>query len=407
VPDKTTVSGFHLSADRKWLAASTGPVIDPLVFTGRLRTDTDITVWDVATGKARGTITADRLLALAPDGRTLAVTVEGRVELWDAVTNKRVKPAPFKFNAIDAAAFSPDGVWLVVSGLNEIAYWKWQDGDEHERLKLGRRVQSLAFSPDSKVLAEGPDSRKTIEVRDLATMKVTQSVDDGKRTLGVEALTFADGGRTLIAGNANLPPDKPEVRHRIHFWDVKTGKLTREIALNRGQPRALDVSPDGKSLAVVLIDGDETILAVWDLDKAPGGEPAPDDPREPDGEPVPLTPREAVEKHAGKEVRVVFQVSSVYSIFGGSVPRGQLPPFGFVPEPGKDDPVFSVLVSGELVLMLDRFGVSPLDPGKFFKGKTVEVVGKIERFDPAAGAPDGKPSYRLAVSDWKKFRVVR
>jgi WD40 repeat protein len=137
VPDKTTVSGFRLSADRKWLAAATGEEFDPTL-TGTPRRDTDITVWEVATGKARGTVTASSLLALAPDGRTLAVTVEGKVELWDVVTGKRLKPAPFAFNAIDAAAFSPDGAWLVVSGLNELACWKWQEGDKYERLKVGR-----------------------------------------------------------------------------------------------------------------------------------------------------------------------------------------------------------------------------------------------------------------------------
>jgi hypothetical protein len=35
------------------------------------------------------------------------------------------------------------------------------------------------------------------------------------------------------------------------------------------------------------------------------------------------------------------------------------------------------------------------------------VVGKVERLAQPESAPDGKPSYRLTVSDWKKFRVIR
>ena len=100
-------------------------------------------------------------------------------------------------------------------------------------------------------------------------------------------------------------------------------------------------------------------------------------------------------------------MASGHSVFGGTVPRGHLPPFGLVAETEKGDPRFSVLTSGELVLVLDRFGASQLDPGKFFKGKTVEVVGKVERLDPPEGAADTKPSYRLVVSDWRKFRVVQ
>jgi hypothetical protein len=43
--------------------------------------------------------------------------------------------------------------------------------------------------------------------------------------------------------------------HRIHSWDVKSGKLTRQINLKGGAPSSLAVSPDGKTLAALTADG--------------------------------------------------------------------------------------------------------------------------------------------------------
>jgi WD40 repeat protein len=57
------------------------------------------------------------------------------------------------------------------------------------------------------------------------------------------------------------------VPYRIHFWDVRSGKLTRQIDLKGAIPRSLDVSPDGKALAAATADG-EVSLRVFDLSPA-------------------------------------------------------------------------------------------------------------------------------------------
>ena len=54
------------------------------------------------------------------------------------------------------------------------------------------------------------------------------------------------------------------VPHRIHFWDVKSGKPALRLDLKGGAPSSLDVSPDGKSLAALTADGGVS-LRVCDL----------------------------------------------------------------------------------------------------------------------------------------------
>jgi RNA polymerase sigma factor (sigma-70 family) len=266
---------FCLSADRRWVAVVTGP--DPDNPSLPPRPQADIVVLDPTTWKACGAAGSGRLLALAADGRTVLVSRTGRIEVWDAVEEKKLRAAPFEFKRIDAAAFSPDGALAAVSGSNEIAYWKWRDGggDKYDRLAVGRKVDALVFSPDGKLVAEGPDKRMTVEVRDVATLKVAQSLADPAQPrvpLTVAGMTFTDAGKTVVFGNGVGLIETVPVPHRLHFWDVMSGKLTLQIDLKGGRPYSLDVSPDGKALAAVTADGGVS-LRVWTLGLAGG--PAP------------------------------------------------------------------------------------------------------------------------------------
>ncbi len=274
--DKQFVGDFRLSADRKWVAAvtiadTTGTFVIPQL---------DVTVWDTTTWKVRGTIAGRLLLDVAQDGRTVLVSTGrglgqgGRIEVWDVVEKKMLRAAPFEFKRIDAGAISPDGSLAAVSGLNEIAYWKWRDGDKHDRLKVGRKVDALVFSPNGKFVVEGPDSRMTVEVRDTATLKVAQALSDPAQPhvpFAVAGMAVADSGKTLAVGNGVGLIETIPVPHRIHFWDMTTGKLIRKIELKGGAPYSLDVSPDGKTLAVVTADGGVS-LRVFDLGRG-GGAP--------------------------------------------------------------------------------------------------------------------------------------
>jgi RNA polymerase sigma factor (sigma-70 family) len=261
--------GFCLSAERKWVALGTSP--DPDNPLPPPRQGWDIIVLDTTTWKVRGTIDSGGPIALAADGRTVLVWRNGRVEVWDAIDKKMLRAAPFKFKW-NAAALSPDGSLAVVSGMNEIAYWKWRDGagDKYDRIEVGRAVAALAFSPDGKLVAEGPDSRRTVEVRDVATLKVAHSLSDPAQPrvlLMASGMTFADAGKTLVFGNGVRLIEENPLRHRIHFWDVKSGNLTLQIDLKGGFPYSLDVSPDGKALAAVTAD-EGVSLRVFDLGQA-------------------------------------------------------------------------------------------------------------------------------------------
>ena len=121
-----------------------------------------------------------QLLDIAAGGKVVAVVREKQIELWDTATTKKLKAAPFQHTRIDAASFSPDGQLLALSDRNELVLWRWEE-NTHERIDLGRRVGSLTFSPDGKFLAEGPTPGENIQIRDVETRKVVQTLANGAK----------------------------------------------------------------------------------------------------------------------------------------------------------------------------------------------------------------------------------
>src|SRR5262249_14378501 len=147
-----------------------------------------------------------------------------------------------------------------------LVLWRWED-DKHERIDLGRRVGSLEFTPDGKLLAEGPTPGDTILVRDAQTRKVIQTLGNGtERSMNVPRMGFAQGGRVLIGCDNMAKAKDADGPHRITLWDTTTGTVAHQIELPAGQFAGIDVSPNGRYLAALVDGGDGASLNVWRLD---------------------------------------------------------------------------------------------------------------------------------------------
>jgi WD40 repeat protein len=187
--------------------------------------DTDIYVWEAATGRRlrearigpEDTITC---VALAPDGRTLFV----QPGLWDLATCR--PRLPLSRVTAFAAAFSADGRLLVTSGEDHhVHLWELASGQERAALP-GHKTGSwaVALSPDGRLLASGDGRDNAVRLRDLATGRELPALA-GHAADASGLLFSADGTRLFSASDdttvlawdmtGRLPPlDGPAPDHR-------------------------------------------------------------------------------------------------------------------------------------------------------------------------------------------------
>lgn len=273
------VSAMRLSQNRKFLVFRGETPIPQRSIPNRTGW---VQVWDVERG---GLFVGTHMrpddenvdVDVTNDGQTVAMASRSGVTLWNTATGTKTKTLPVDLDDFppglkvfnpEFLRFSPDNKWLVAFSLNTGIYWQWQTDQKPRVISLGRRLQTFAFSPDSRFLAEGPDSRTNIQLRDVSSTDVLRTFfDEVDSPMITSGLTFTPDGKTLVASNSISLIESIKVPHRLHFWDVQTGTIKRQMATGQFVPGQLDISPDGKWLAVQLGDNKTTVLAVWPVEE--------------------------------------------------------------------------------------------------------------------------------------------
>ncbi len=202
--------------------------------------------------------------AISPDGKTLAT---GRL-LWDLSTGTRKYPvldSPNMFlsrigtTAIKNVLFSPDGRTLAISEFNTVMLFDATTGTLLHTINghVGRPqdVESMAFSPDSSLLATGSVfDFDSLEKGELFLWNVTtgqRKKDFIEHVDNVYSLSFSPDGTTLAAGTDDT----------VHLMDAKTGEIFDTFPKKGGIVYSLSFSPDGKTLAT----GSDDKVRLWDV----------------------------------------------------------------------------------------------------------------------------------------------
>ncbi len=216
-------------------------------------------------------------MVFSPDGRTLALSTQNEIQLWDTVTGKYKLKLRGK-GSLYRLLFSPDGRTLAAKG----KVWRNESGiflfniDTADVRKSGLRcflpahrprVHSIAFSPNGKTLASGYE-RENIRLWDVSTGKLKQVFKGHPYPLWVQSVAFSPNGKTLASLSISMQSSASKAE--ILLWDVVTGKYQTTL---KGHGKmignafslhssSIDFSSDGKTLVSGSLDG---TVRLWNV----------------------------------------------------------------------------------------------------------------------------------------------
>jgi WD40 repeat protein len=175
--------------------------------------------------------------------------------LYDVETMEMAWSLPTQ-NPILSAAITSDGRRIVTSSDHgEIALWDGSDGSRlwtiesnSEIYEQGAGLGKVVFSPDDKIIASsGSSYSDRVYLFDASSgtlLKQLLPADDGSSTgrvgMRIESLAFSPDGKILAAAD-----DLDGIR----FWDVEAGASLPSPVSDSIEMRSIAYSPDGKTIA--------------------------------------------------------------------------------------------------------------------------------------------------------------
>jgi WD40 repeat protein/class 3 adenylate cyclase len=248
--------------DRSLLLAVTALRLDDSV-ESRSALLTTLLRYEGAIGVLGGFPDSPTTLAIAPDGRTLAVGgfQAGQVTLLDTQTGERVgNPIGGSAGRVNGVAFSPDG--------NRLAFAIWTDpggaslgiadvstGKLTVQNDLGTDAPTgVAFSKDGKIVALGmlseSNGEASVVLWDAATGKRIGRLPLSAPPNVIPGLAFLPDGRTLVVSSSKSLTETSGAGSTVLF-DLGSMKPIRTFDLGG----TFSASPDGSSVAIAAIDG--------------------------------------------------------------------------------------------------------------------------------------------------------
>jgi RNA polymerase sigma factor (sigma-70 family) len=268
-------------------------------------TGAQVRLWEVAGGKELRRIPSDesdkriRLMAWSGDGKMLATWTGNQkdhfIHLWNPETGKQLRELNAGMNGIESLVFSPDSKILAVlrnkklgeTEPDHILLWEVDTARRLRTLELPMdppyfypgAPSRVAFSPDGRTIAAGGQrAEASICVWELASGRLRSTLKHGE---DVACLAFSPDGKLLAAAN-NLNAYRHvsvDLESRglkaplphVHLWDLAADKEIQVLKGHQGPISALTFSPDGKLLATGSYD---TTVLLWDATRFKTNRPA-------------------------------------------------------------------------------------------------------------------------------------
>lgn len=203
-------------------------------------------------GDLRGRVDGDVMaLSFDHEGNVLSIEDGGVLRQWDPKRGNLIQSVTLS-EVETCWAFSHDGRY-VASGSTGLTIWNTSEGELLGRHEDRTWMTSLAFSPDSTLLASGHDDFK-IRIWNARNGRLIHVLTG--HTDEISAIAFsADGKRLATAAEDRL----------VYIWDVKLGHTISKLEGHTDRVDDLAWSPTGHRIASA---GWDTSVRVWDPKKS-------------------------------------------------------------------------------------------------------------------------------------------
>lgn len=178
-------------------------------------------------------------LAFSPKGDLLATGASDKtIKLWNVKTGKNLRTFVGHVRKIESIAFSPNGKIIASTGNQEsvINLWDVETGQKVRAIELSSYIyHEIVFSPEGKTIAK--QDTDGIKIWDVLSGKEIIVFENSAKQ-GCQNIKFSPDGERLASGCGQL----------IKIWDVSSGKELNSIRGHGNDVTSLGFSPDGKTI---------------------------------------------------------------------------------------------------------------------------------------------------------------
>jgi WD40 repeat protein len=202
-------------------------------------------------------------VAWSPDGALLATANDdGLVKLWDGAAARELRTLCDAGSAVGYLAFSPDGATLALGHDSRVELWDVAAGQRRRVLEGHHgRVNCLAYALGGRLLASGTEDSR-IKLWDPASGGETATLVG--HTGPVYSLAFAPDGRTLASGSGD---------GTVRLWHVATARELFPLRGHTGSVGCVAFAPDGQTLASGGGHGTSGEVILWHAGEVPTAQP--------------------------------------------------------------------------------------------------------------------------------------